>query len=208
MIPIVIDPRLVPIALVGAGESMRRRAEWLCQGGAEHLTVFTEDRVEDVVRIARLPLPEELAQFRIVWISGLDPATAEPLAVAARAEGVLVNIEDHPPFCDFHTPALVRRGDLLVSISTAGKSPGLAMRLRRWLESQLGDEWAERLEAIARKRTAWRRRPRTLDELATLTDAVIDGNGWLAPAERTPHGAPAPGQLASATPNPAPSSTH
>uniref|UniRef100_UPI0038B24505 precorrin-2 dehydrogenase/sirohydrochlorin ferrochelatase family protein n=1 Tax=Geminicoccus flavidas TaxID=2506407 RepID=UPI0038B24505 len=128
---------------------------------------------------------------------------------AARTEGVLVNIEDHPPFCDFHTPALVRRGDLLVSISTAGKSPGLAMRLRRWLESQLGEEWAERLEAIARKRTAWRRRPRTLDELASLTDAVIDGHGWLTSAERTPHSTPASGQLAraSATASPGPGST-
>jgi precorrin-2 dehydrogenase / sirohydrochlorin ferrochelatase len=196
MIPIVIDPRLVPIALVGAGESMRRRADWLRQGGAEHLTVFSADAgLEGVVQIARLPLPAELAQFRIAWITGLDPDVAEPIATTAREAGLLVNVEDHMPYCDFHTPALVRRGDLLVSISTAGKSPGLAMRLRAWLESQLTDAWSERLETIARKRNAWRRKPRRLEELVTLTDAVIDHRGWLEPIDRarhSHHGEPAP----------------
>lgn len=191
MIPIMIDPGLVPIALVGSGQSLRQRMAWLRQGGARHLTVFaTEPGLEDVVQIARLPVAEELAQFRIVWFTGLDPDVAEPLAQAARAAGLLVNIEDHPPYCDFHTPALVRRGDLLVAISTAGKSPGLAMRLRRWLETQLGEEWAERLETIARKRSAWRRRPRPLEELAALTDAVIDHQGWLEPAKDAAPGHP------------------
>ncbi len=196
MIPIVIDPRLVPIALVGAGDSMRRRAEWLRQGGAEHLTAFTTDPgLAGAVQVARMPSADELAQFRILWITGLDPDVAEPIAAAAREAGLLVNVEDHMPYCDFHTPALVRRGDLLVSISTAGKSPGLAMRLRSWLETQLSDAWAERLETIARKRTAWRRKPRRLDELAALTDAVIDHKGWLEPVDRSRHahhGEPAP----------------
>lgn len=196
MIPIAIDPRLVPIALIGAGESMRRRIDWLRQGGAAHLTVFAEDPgLEGVVQIARMPEAEELAQFRIIWITGLDPTIAEPIARDARAAGLLVNIEDHMPYCDFHTPALVRRGDLLVAISTGGKSPGLAMRLRSWLERQLTDEWAARLETIARKRAAWRRKPRRLEELATLTDAVIDHKGWLEPIDRSQqshHGGPAP----------------
>ena len=185
MIPIVIDPALVPIALVGGGEALRRRVAWLQEGGADHLTVFsTEAGLAGVVQVRRLPEAAELAQFRIAWITGLEPAAAEPIAIAARATGLLVNIEDYLPYCDFHTPALVRRGDLLVSISTGGKSPGLAMRLRAWLETQLGDAWAERLEAIARKRNAWRKRPRELEELAMLTDATIDAKGWLEPIDR------------------------
>ena len=189
MIPIVIDPTLVPIALVGSGESMRRRIDWLQQGGAKHLTVFAADQglPGTVVQIPRMPTAEELIQFRIIWFTGIEPEVAVPLAESARAAGSLVNIEDYMPYCDFHTPALVRRGDLLVAISTAGKSPGLAMRLRAWLESQLGDEWADRLETIARKRNAWRRKPRNLEELATLTDAVIDHKGWLDPIDRSKH---------------------
>ena len=185
MIPIVIDPALVPVALVGAGEALRRRVDWLRQGGADHLTVFsTELGLGGVVQVARLPEADELAQFRIVWVTGLEPAAAEPIASAARAAGLLVNVEDYLPYCDFHTPALVRRGDLLVSISTGGKSPGLAMRLRAWLETELSEDWAERLATIARKRLAWRKRPRELEELAMLTDAAIDAKGWLEPIDR------------------------
>jgi precorrin-2 dehydrogenase / sirohydrochlorin ferrochelatase len=93
---------------------------------------------------------------------------------------VLVNVEDVTEGCDFHTPALVRRGDLLLTVSTAGRSPGLAARVRARLEAEYGPEWDERLGELARKRAAWRRRPRALEELAALTDAVINGKGWLA----------------------------
>jgi precorrin-2 dehydrogenase/sirohydrochlorin ferrochelatase len=82
--------------------------------------------------------------------------------------------------CDFHNPSQVRRGDLLLTVSTGGKSPGLAARIRAQLAQMFGPEWAERLDQIGRKRTAWRREPRSLDELARLTNAAIDANGWLA----------------------------
>ena len=186
MIPIVIDPDLVPIVLVGGGEVMRRRLDWLRQGGAKNLTVFSaETGLSGVAQVARLPEANELAQFKIVWIAGLEPGVAEPIAKAARDAGLLVNVEDWLPYCDFHTPALVRRGDLLVSISTGGKSPGLAMRLRAWLETELSEDWAERLATIAKKRLAWRKRPRELEELAMLTDATIDAKGWLEPIDRS-----------------------
>jgi len=59
----------------------------------------------------------------------------------ARNAGALVNIEDAKPLCDFHVPSLVRRGDLVMTVSTAGRSPGLARRLRRHLEKLFGDEF-------------------------------------------------------------------
>ncbi len=73
----------------------------------------------------------------------------------------------------------MRRGDLLLTVSTGGRSPGLAARIRGELARAFGPEWAERLNAIAARRTAWRRRGRPLGELARLTNATIDGNGWL-----------------------------
>ena len=186
MIPIIVDPQHVEIALVGGGECMHRRLGWLRDGGAVRLTVYSTEAIatDAVPRIARVPTAAELAAFHIVWIVGLPQDLAERLARGVRRLGRLVNVEDTLPLCDFHTPAIVRRGDLLVAISTAGKSPGLAMRLRAWIEGQLGQEWAERLETIARKRRAWRRKPRRLDELAALTDAVIDHRGWLEPVDR------------------------
>ena len=122
-----------------------------------------------------------------MWIVDLPLAQAAPLARAARAAGCLVNLEDVSEFCDFHNPAQVRRGDLLLTVSTAGKSPGLAARIRSELARTFGPEWSDRLNRIAGKRAAWRRRGRSLDELARLTDAAIDANGWLRKAPRREH---------------------
>jgi precorrin-2 dehydrogenase/sirohydrochlorin ferrochelatase len=73
----------------------------------------------------------------------------------------------------------VRRGDLLLTVSTGGKSPGLAARIRRELARAFGPEWADRLNRIAARRATWRRERRPLDELARLTNRVIDAKGWL-----------------------------
>jgi len=63
-----------------------------------------------------------------------------------RERNVLVNTVDDVAHCDFIAPAVVRRGDLAVAISTDGKAPALAVRLRQRLESELGEEHARFLE--------------------------------------------------------------
>jgi precorrin-2 dehydrogenase/sirohydrochlorin ferrochelatase len=191
MIPIVVDPEKTPIALIGRGELAVRRLDWLLAGGAWDLRVFA-DRPEAGLEalagdrlIRRLPSPAELAESRIVWIADLPEAEVVALAATARAGGALVNVEDVKPHCDFHNPSLVRRGDLLLTVSTGGKSPGLAVRIRRFLEAMFDAGWAERLERIGTKRLAWKRRERSLEELAELTDAVIDHHRWLPEARVT-----------------------
>ena len=61
---------------------------------------------------------------------------------------VLCNIVDVPPLCDFYYPAVVQRGALQIAISTGGKSPALAQRLRKQLEDQFGPEYEEWLELL------------------------------------------------------------
>jgi precorrin-2 dehydrogenase/sirohydrochlorin ferrochelatase len=60
---------------------------------------------------------------------------------AAKRHGVLCNVVDAPDLCDFYYPALVRRGDLQIAISTSGRSPALAARIREQLEAQFGPEY-------------------------------------------------------------------
>jgi len=74
----------------------------------------------------------------------------------AREQGILVNVEDVPELCDFHVPATIRRGDLLLTVSTGGKAPGLAKLIREWLEKKLGLEWSDRLHELAQARARWR----------------------------------------------------
>jgi precorrin-2 dehydrogenase/sirohydrochlorin ferrochelatase len=186
LIPIILDGSKLDILLIGRGAAFDKRLAWLREGGACRLAIFCDEpgkivppRGAGECFLPHLPEPADLALAGLVWIAGLPHGEAAILARQARELGVLVNVEDDLPLCDFHTPALVRRGDLLVSISTAGKSPGLAQRLKVWLESQLSADWSERLETLARKRAAWRRRTRSLEEVASLTGAMIDSKGWL-----------------------------
>lgn len=59
----------------------------------------------------------------------------------AHLRGVLCNAVDDPGNCDFYYPAVVNRGDLQIAISTNGRSPALAQRIRRELEEQFGPEY-------------------------------------------------------------------
>ncbi len=70
----------------------------------------------------------------------------------ARQRNILCNVVDDPEHCDFYYPAVVRRGDLQLAISTNGQSPALAQRIRRELEMQFGLEYGAWLEELGRAR--------------------------------------------------------
>jgi precorrin-2 dehydrogenase/sirohydrochlorin ferrochelatase len=92
----------------------------------------------------------------------------------ARRREILCNVVDDPDRCDFYYPAVVRRGDLQIAISTAGKSPALAQRLRREFEAQFAPIYAGWVEELGRVRKQLFARPlksedrrRRLHELAS-----------------------------------------
>ena len=97
-----------------------------------------------------------LSGLSVLYIAGLEHEISAALAGRARAQGILVNVEDVPLLCDFHVPATVRRGDLLVTVSSAGRSPGLVRMVREWLSNQFGAEWSGRVAEIGAKRADWR----------------------------------------------------
>ena len=82
-----------------------------------------------------------------------SPAVNAAVFRACSARGVLCNSVDDPPNCDFFYPAVVRRGALQIAISTNGRSPALASRLRRELEQQFGPEWTDWLRHIGDMRS-------------------------------------------------------
>ena len=66
----------------------------------------------------------------------------------AERRGLLCNIADRPKACNFILPSIVNRGDLIIAISTSGKSPAFAKSLRKHLEREFGDEYAEFLNLM------------------------------------------------------------
>src|SRR6185436_20514480 len=104
----------------------------------------------------RWPAAADLDGVGIVFVAGLPRELSEQMVDQAHRVGALVNVEDMPALCDFHVPAVVRRGDLLLTASTGGKAPGLSSQIRAYLERLFGAEWEGRLETLSGARAQWR----------------------------------------------------
>jgi siroheme synthase-like protein len=98
--------------------------------------------------------PGDLAGAVLCVAHAAEPGLRTAIAADARAAGVLVNVMDDVPNCDFAAPAIVRRGDLVVAIGTGGRAPALASRLRAELGERFGPEWTELVDVVGRVRTA------------------------------------------------------
>ena len=182
MIPVALDPAMVALAVAGRGAGAWRRIRVLRSGGARNLLLFSDqpDGAENDAggSLRRfLPRRADLEALHALWITGLPTEQAADLAADARAARVLVNVEDRPELCDFHSVAELRRGDLLLAVSTGGASPGLASRIRARLARDYGPEWADRVALLRNRRAVWRRQGR---DVAALTDALLEDRGWLA----------------------------
>jgi precorrin-2 dehydrogenase/sirohydrochlorin ferrochelatase len=184
-VPLALDLASLPTALTGTGPALLKRLTLLDSESVPNLRVYAPDPDAAVARAAgprlipRLPAEAEIAACRVLFVAGLPLDRSAELAALARTHRVLVNVEDTLPLCDFHVPAILRRGDLAISISTGGGSPTLARRLREYLAALFPDVWAERIARIAGMREQMRREGATMGEVAAKTDAVIDGEGWL-----------------------------
>lgn len=128
-----------PTVVIGAGYLAESKIESLLAAQA-HVTVVAprvNERVRELADGGEIELHErpyrhgDLAGAFLAVAATDDAAVNRDIFTEAEAAGVLVNAVDDPPFCDFYFPSVVRRGDLLIAISTAGQSPALAQRLRK-----------------------------------------------------------------------------
>src|SRR5580704_6076723 len=115
-------------------------------------TVTAWDRAGILRWDARVFHPSDLDGVCLVVAATSIPAVNDVVYHEAQSRGALCNVVDVPERCDFYYPAVVRRGDLQVAISTGGQSPALAQRLRRELEAQFGSEYAGWLEQLGEMR--------------------------------------------------------
>lgn len=180
MIPLALNPAKARFGLAGAGASAKRRLAALRAAGARP-AVFAADATLAAEAGAQAFPPDAaaLAGLHLLYIAGLEAAHYLPLAEAARAAGVLVNVEDVPDLCDFHSVAEIRRGDLLLTVSTGGAAPGLAGVIRRALETWFPAEWAGRVAEIAALREGWQSEGLPMAEAARRIGAIVQERCWL-----------------------------
>lgn len=139
------------VIIIGGGSVAARKAASLVEGGA-HPLVISPDLHPDlhalldtgkVSHTQRGYQPGDLTGAFLVISATDDPAVNRQVWEEAQAEGCLINVVDDPPHCNFILPAVVRRGELTLSVSTGGGSPALARRLRERLEDNFGPEYGE-----------------------------------------------------------------
>jgi siroheme synthase-like protein len=146
--------------VVGAGRIAARKIDGLLAAGAD-VHVVAPDAGPEVRAWAdegRLRLSErrfQPADLDGAWLATAatgDPAVDHAVYEAGEVRRIFVNSADDPANCSFTLMSLVRRGDLVVSIGTGGRSPALAAWLRRRLEAELGPEYETLLELLAHAR--------------------------------------------------------
>lgn len=137
--------------VVGAGRIGEPKIAGMLDTGAHIQVVSLEASaaVREWARDGKIDLelrhfrPEDLDGVFLAVVATNSRSLDERVYAEARKRGVLCNVVDVPDLCDFFYPSIVRRGDLQIAVSTAGKSPSLAQKIRQQLEKQFGAGYAE-----------------------------------------------------------------
>ncbi|MCP4370503.1 MAG: bifunctional precorrin-2 dehydrogenase/sirohydrochlorin ferrochelatase [Deltaproteobacteria bacterium] len=154
--PVNLDIKNRKCLVVGGGRVGTRKVTTLLACGAK-VTVVSPDIRRNLIELAdRGVITLNKRSYRNTDLDGMflvigttdDEELNRQISVAAEKLNMLCNIADRPKACNFILPSIVNRGDLTISISTAGKSPALAKKLRIELEEQFGNEYAELLRLM------------------------------------------------------------
>ncbi len=159
--PITLDLEGRLAVVLGTGRPAPEKVEGLLAAGAR-VRLIAPEPCERLLELAgtgaiqlraRVYQPGDLAD---AWLAIAIPEELGPElpAIAREAESrrVFLNVIDRPPLCSFAAPAIARQGDLTVAISTAGRAPALAARIRDRIARRLGPELERFLEIAARAR--------------------------------------------------------
>jgi siroheme synthase-like protein len=159
--PVLLELAGRPAVVIGEFAVEAGKVEGLLVAGAE-VTVIAKgpeaalDRLEPDPRVTvhrrGYGGPADLAGAVVCVAHASEPVVRNAIAADARAAGVLVNVMDDVPNCDFAAPAIVRRGELVIAIGTGGRAPALASRLRAELADRFGPEWTELMAVVGRVR--------------------------------------------------------
>jgi len=154
--PIYLDIKNRNCLVVGGGSVGTRKVLTLLACGA-NVTVISTAATEKLHQLSNngmINLEERYFKAtdlddRFLVIGATDNQELN-FKIHAEAErcGLLCNIADRPKACNFILPSVVSRGDLIIAISTSGKSPAFAKKLRKHLEKEFGDEYAEFLNLM------------------------------------------------------------
>jgi precorrin-2 dehydrogenase / sirohydrochlorin ferrochelatase len=180
--PVNLDIRRRSCLVVGGGAVGTRKVRTLLECGAA-VTVVSPEVTNPIAVLAeknRISLKQRPYQtsdldgvFLVIGATD-NMVLNRVIHDDAGKQGKLCNIADQPDLCNFILPSIIERGDMIIAISTSGKSPAFARRLRKQLEAQFGPEYAEFLKLMGAVRKILLEQTRDPEAHRQVFESLID----------------------------------
>ncbi len=159
--PILINLQKYSCLVIGGGKVAFRKVESLLEFKAK-ITVLSPTFCQPLLKLSeekkintiRKEYKKEfLTNFKIVFCTTNDAKVNQQVYNDCKSENILLNIADKPEYCDFILPAILKRGDLSISVSSQGKAPFLVKDIKRKMELLISPAYKEiiRLASSLRK---------------------------------------------------------
>ena len=156
--PLMLQAEDKPCVIIGGGSVAERKAEALLEAGARVTVIspactprlggWAKDGTIKHIPSTYQPGMQELANALLVFAATNRSEVNAAIRMEAEAMGKLVNVADDSEGSGFIVPATVRRGRLLIAVSTAGASPAAARKVKQQLEETFGDEYEAYLDLL------------------------------------------------------------
>ena len=188
--PIVLKVKDRRVVVIGGGEVAEAKVQTLLESGADvkvispEATSWLRELAEagKIMWIARTYDSSDLENAFFVVAATDDPAVQDRIWRDARQRNVLINSVDDPDRCDFIMPSVLRRDDLIVAVSTSGKSPAFAAWLQRQLAGIVTKEFGRAVSLLGSMRSEFQQRFKNLEERKRAYQRIFATNivKWIA----------------------------
>lgn len=158
--PVFLDLQGKPVVVVGGGAVAERKVLTLLACGAR-ITVVSPALTKKLSYLAQAGAfhyrkrrwrPGDLKDAFLIIATTNDPKKNAEIAGRVDTRFRLINVADDPARCNVIAPSVIARGDLIIAVSSGGKSPALARRIRQELERSFGNEYARLLRLLGEVR--------------------------------------------------------
>ncbi len=182
--PVFFDLREKVCLVVGGGTVAERKVQRLleCEASVRVVGESLSERLQSLQKSGQIQCLA--GRYSAACLDGAfmvicatdDRAVNEQVMQDCRSRGIPVNVVDDPERCDFILPAIAEQGDLSIAVSTGGKSPALAKRLRRELEDHYGPEYRELVNILGELRKRRLAKGYPSEENRSIFEAVVSSD--------------------------------
>ncbi|MCC7118829.1 MAG: bifunctional precorrin-2 dehydrogenase/sirohydrochlorin ferrochelatase [Anaerolineales bacterium] len=182
--PVYIQLENQPCIVIGGGKIAEGKVEGLLESGAivEVISPALTPRLQELTARQKIKHQERdyrsgdlTGAFMVICATNI-PAVNQQVWDEANENHQLVNVVDDTPRCNFIAPAILRNGDLTIAISTSGKAPALAVRLKEKIQKQIGPENARFLEIAGQLREPLARHIPDFETRKKLWYQIVDSD--------------------------------